>query len=160
MINDVLSVLMREFNYCEMRYKPEMVDGMRVGLMLAFESAKAGKPFSRELHGYLLRLNSQVISLKELKSVLFEIPDIQVTEAVFACSFLNFEDNSLNSRRDFVIGFKSVYEISMQAFLEIINFSRDPRVFEVDLKIYFDAMMTLVVGLERKILELSVIVAR
>lgn len=159
MNNDPVGLIIREFNYCAMPYKLEMVDGMRVGLVLAFESARVGKPFSRELHGYLLRLNSQVISLKELKSVLCEIPDIQVTEAVFACNFLSFEDNSLSSRRDFVIGFKTLYEISMQAFLEIINFSRDPRAIDVDLKIYFDSMMTLIVGLERKILEVSVVVS-
>jgi hypothetical protein len=146
---DKILELMAEFRKCRSEYRLEMIDGMFVGLRVAFDSAIAGKSFSREFYGFLSHQSSQIFSLTSFENTLREIGDLVINDTTCATDFL---EPGFESRPDFIKGVRFVYEMAMNAFLKIIDFDWDMK-FTMDyLETYRYAMNLVIEGLRDTVL--------
>lgn len=148
-MDDQILDLILNFYCSPANYRLETADGMFVGLRLAYDSAIAGKEFSRELKLYLFSKKFCHTTVSELKREISAIETVIIKDGSFLCDFVGPESQMLP---DFTNGMWLSYELAMNAFIKIRDYYRGTLANET-IEIYRDMIQSLLEDLrDREIL--------
>ncbi len=150
--NDPVVFLIKEFGKCPDDMKSQFLEGLELGFKIALLSARNENGFSRELDKYLLDVSNVKFSLQRHFQILKTTKDIVVRDEMFTTSGRLFE---VDFRTDYVNAMRMGYEITMKAFLSIIEFYPAKGRSDLFIGVYVSSFNALLNGLKFTLMEVK-----